>query len=112
MSLAQRRQLLSKDKTQISLNISDKETFIKEKAAQLYEQFEENKNKCFESFYSVGEELGQGAHASVYKCYSLSDEEANQAYAVKISRESDEERKLAHIKEYAITKNLRHKNVV
>jgi hypothetical protein len=33
-------------------------------------------------------------------------------YAVKTSREDDEEKKMAHKKEYDITKNLVHKNIV
>ena len=33
-------------------------------------------------------------------------------FAVKISREDDPEKKMAHKKEFDITKNLKHKNIV
>ena len=33
-------------------------------------------------------------------------------YAVKVSREDDEEKKQAHVKEYQMTSSFNHKNVV
>ena len=56
--------------------------------------------------------LGQGAHASVYKCYKKTDVEKKEPFAVKVAREPDEERRLAHQKEYKITSKMRHKNVI
>ena len=51
-------------------------------------------------------------HAQVYKCFKIDDTQKRVPYAVKFSRESDEEKKMAHIKEYDITKNLNHNNIV
>lgn len=51
-------------------------------------------------------------HAEVHKCFLIEDKEKSQPYAVKTSREDDEEKKMAHKKEYDITKNLKHKNIV
>jgi len=49
-------------------------------------------------------------HAQVYKCYLKDDQ--SKTFAVKISREDDEEKKMAHIKEFEITSKLDHPNVV
>ena len=51
-------------------------------------------------------------HAQVYKCFKIEDKDKLMPLAVKFSRESDEEKKMAHIKEYNITKNFEHTNVV
>lgn len=51
-------------------------------------------------------------HASVYKCYLLSDVNKSNPYAVKVMREDDEEKLLAAKKEFEITKKLNHKNIV
>lgn len=51
-------------------------------------------------------------HASVYKCFLLTDEKKLQPFAVKIMREDDEEKLLAAKKEFEITKKLNHKNIV
>jgi predicted Ser/Thr protein kinase len=40
--------------------------------------------------------LGEGAHAAVYKCYKKTDIEKKAPFAVKVAREPDEERRLAH----------------
>lgn len=57
------------------------------------EEFEENEKIKFESKYVSGKLLGQGMHASVYKCFKIDDEEKTTPYAVKISKEDDEEKK-------------------
>ena len=44
----------------------------------------------------IDKELGQGMHATVHKCFKISDTERKEPFAVKISRESDEEKKMAH----------------
>lgn len=51
-------------------------------------------------------------HAQVYKCFKIEDTDKKDTFAVKYSRESDEEKKQAHVKEYDITKSLKHVNVV
>ena len=51
-------------------------------------------------------------HAAVYKCYQINDEARVRPFAVKISREDDEEKKVAHKKEFEITSKLDHKNIV
>jgi len=57
----------------VSLNIADKSTFIKDKAQQIYCEFEQMNKICFESQYQLGKELGQGMHATVFKCFKLDD---------------------------------------
>jgi len=49
-------------------------------------------------------------HAQVYKCFKKDD--SSTPYAVKITREDDEEKKMAHIKEFEITNKLDHPNIV
>ena len=56
--------------------------------------------------------LGQGQHATVYKCFKKSDEERQHPFDVKVAREPDEEKRMAHEKEFKITNGLTHKNVV
>lgn len=56
--------------------------------------------------------LGEGCMGSVYKCYKIKDTEKKQPFAVKTTREDDEEKKMAHIKEFNMTKDLDHKNVI
>lgn len=51
-------------------------------------------------------------HASVYQCFLKEDTEQKSPFAVKVSREDDEEKKQAHKKEFDITKHLRHTNVI
>ncbi len=50
-------------------------------------------------------------HAQVYLCYKKEDE-SRQPFAVKVTREDDEEKKMAHRKEFAITHGLDHPNIV
>lgn len=42
-------------------------------------------------------------HATVYKCFKKDDINKEHPYAVKVVREQDEEKILAHKKEYEIT---------
>jgi len=51
-------------------------------------------------------------HAQVFKCFKNDDLIETVPYAVKYTRETDEEKKLAHLKEFNITKSLEHENVV
>ena len=74
--------------------------------------FEEQKGNLFSDKYFLGEELGQGMHASVYKCYAIEDKDRLKPYAVKLIRESDDEKKLAHKNEFTITKSLNNENVI
>ena len=41
----------------------------------------------------VAEKLGEGMHAQVHKCFKIADIEKTEPYAVKSSREDDEEKK-------------------
>lgn len=85
----------------------------------------------FHDYYVMGEKLGEGQHASVYKCFKRknprSSEETTplpsfkldksqydnqQTFAVKLVRADDQEKLQAHIKEFDILKNLYHTNVV
>ena len=78
----------------------------------------------------LGSKLGEGQHASVYKCFkrvvptettettplTIDKCEKNEcfpeAYAVKIMRSDDPEKLAAHRKEYEILRALKHENVV
>ena len=49
---------------------------------------------------------------SVYKCYKVTDINKEKPFAVKTTREDDVEKKAAHKKEFDITKDLDHKNII
>ena len=51
-------------------------------------------------------------HAQVYQCFLIEDTLQENPFAVKISREADEEKRMAHKKEFQITINLSHPNIV
>ena len=51
-------------------------------------------------------------HATVYKCFKKEDINKQHPLAVKVVREEDEEKILAHKKEFEITQRLNHKNIV
>lgn len=51
-------------------------------------------------------------HATVYKCFKIEDIEKARPYAVKLVREEDEEKIIAHKNEFQITRMLNHNNIV
>ena len=51
-------------------------------------------------------------HSSVFKCYKLDDVDKLYPFAVKITRDDDEEKKQANRREFQITQNLTHTNVI
>lgn len=51
-------------------------------------------------------------HSTVYKCFKLDDHLLEFPYAVKVVKENDEEKLLAHEKEFNIMKDLDHPNIV
>jgi hypothetical protein len=51
-------------------------------------------------------------HSSVYKCFLLEDTRKLAPFAVKITRDDDEEKKIANRNEYEITKNLSNLNLL
>ena len=51
-------------------------------------------------------------HSSVLICYRVEDSEQQKPYAVKITRDDDEEKKIASRNEFEITRNLDHKNLI
>jgi serine/threonine protein kinase len=51
-------------------------------------------------------------HSSVYKCFSIDDTKKLTPFAVKITREDDEEKKIASRNEYELTKNLSNLNLL
>ena len=73
---------------------------------------EKYEKDSFDAKYVLSDKLGEGMHAAVYKCFLKSDEFREKTFAVKISREDDEEKKVAHKKEFEITSKLNHKNIV
>ena len=73
--------------------------FIHGKANSLAQRKKEADATGFHSRYVFDEPrkvLGEGAHAAVYKCYKKEDIERKEPFAVKVAREPDEERRLAH----------------
>ena len=82
------------------------------KGQEIQQKFQEQEDNCFDAKYVLGEKLGEGMHASVFKCWKKNDVDRIHPYAVKFSRESDEEKRELIVKEYYITKGLDHKNVV
>lgn len=51
-------------------------------------------------------------HSSVYKCFLHDDAKKLTPFAVKITRDDDEEKKMANRNEYEITKDLKHLNIL
>ena len=49
---------------------------------------------------------------SVYKCFKKTDINKENPFAVKTTREDDPEKKEAHKKEFNITKDLDHQNII
>ena len=86
--------------------------FIRNNANIMQEQFDEVEKTKFASKYVQANLLGQGMHASVYKCFKIEDVDKSTPYAVKISKEDDEEKKQASINEFKMTNKLDHSNVV
>ena len=50
-------------------------------------------NHTFEAKYILDKKIGEGMHSSVYRCYLKEDEKKMTPYAVKITRDDDEEKK-------------------
>ena len=93
--------------------------FIEQKANQLFELKTEQDKINFESQYYIEQGpdgkpviLGQGMHATIYKCYKKDDLEKKRPFATKEIREDDEEKRMAHKKEFDITSQLNHENVI
>lgn len=51
-------------------------------------------------------------HSSVYQCHLNSDLRKLTPYAVKITRDNDEEKKIANRNEYNLIRNLDHMNIL
>lgn len=93
-------------------------------------QFDETRKFSFHEKYVVGRVLGEGQHATVSICYertlTRSAEECTPLlvdklqlnayhptpYAVKKVRDDDEEKLIAHEKEFEILAKLNHKNII
>jgi serine/threonine protein kinase len=85
---------------------------IKRSSKKLVDRHSELKLTQFSTKYVLDNKIGEGMHSSVYKCYKISDIEKKQPYAVKVTRDDDEEKKIANRNEYKISKNLLHRNIV
>ena len=81
---------------------------ISQKSDKLYEEYEYNKDNSFESKYTYGRVLGEGAHSTVKMCHKIEDKEKRFPFAVKITRLDDPEKKMAIKNEFYITQNLNH----
>ena len=85
---------------------------IHTKSMQLQTDIAAQEAKSFETYYTKDGKLGEGMHASVFKCFKLEDTKKERPFAVKISRDDDIEKKNAFEKEFKITHGLIHKNIV
>jgi serine/threonine protein kinase len=104
---------------------------IKLRGTQLEQQFIDSKTHSFHDSYVLGEKLGEGQHASVYKCFKRvkprsanectpllakqlnnDDYVTDEPYAVKIVRDDDIEKIIAHEREFEILLPLNHINIV
>ena len=54
----------------------------------------------FESKYVLDKKIGEGMHSSVFKCYKIDDIDKLYPFAVKITRDDDEEKKQANRREF------------
>ena len=85
---------------------------IKQSSKMLIQRYNENQEKSFERKYSLGEKIGEGMHSSVYKCTLREDTGNGGTFAVKITRNDDEEKKNANRNEFEMTKDLNHRNIL
>lgn len=105
---------------------------IAARSKQLQDEFIQSKESDFHDRYVIGDKLGEGMHASVYKCYKRTkpltsgettplranklkpgeEYDTLNPFAVKIVRDDDQEKILAHTREFEIMKQLNHPNVV
>ena len=69
----------------------------------------------FTDWYKYAGKVGEGQHASVYKCFKRrelgSDDTLPTPYAMKIIRSDDEEKRRAHVREFEILQCLSHPNI-
>ncbi len=66
----------------------------------------------FESKYVLSNKIGEGQHSQVFKCFKQADTLQEEPLAVKVVREDDEEKKQATRREFGLTHNLNHSNVI
>ena len=88
-SMAARRKMLNVMSVP-GLNSMSKLEFITSRADELLRLKNEQEKISFEAQYKFDQPkkiLGQGAHATICKCYKIDDEESLNPYAVKIIRE-------------------------
>ena len=85
---------------------------IRESSKKLMAKYEEESKNAFETKYVLGSKIGEGMHSSVYKCFLKSDIKKFSPFAVKISRDDDEEKKIAHRNEFEISKKFNHLNII
>lgn len=121
---------MQKMRSNLSL-VGNREDIIKERGETLQKQYAASKDLNFHDKYVLGEKLGEGQHASVYKCYlrknvrnqeettpllakqmQLGDYDTEKTFAVKIVRSDDQEKIIAHEREFQILEKLNHPNVV
>lgn len=65
---------------------------IKLISQNLQQKLDNEKLKSFERFYVKDKKLGEGQHAQVFKCFKIEDTLKIKPYAVKVTREDDEEK--------------------
>lgn len=58
-----------------------------------------NSHSQFDSEFRLGKKIGEGMHSEVFQCFKHNDILSQNPFAVKITREDDEEKKLQIAKE-------------
>ncbi|CDW90758.1 protein kinase domain containing protein [Stylonychia lemnae] len=87
-------------------------SMIKVKSNVFKQEYFESLINSFESKYYLDNMLGQGMHATVFKCFKLDDIHKKEPFAVKIVRDDDDEKRQAHQNEFEIMHRLEHPNIV
>jgi|688.fasta_scaffold364900_2 serine/threonine protein kinase len=92
----------------------------------MHQKYIDSKVYSFHDVYMLGDKIGEGNHASVYKCFRrvnplpknekktllTFDPYLPEPFAVKVVREDDNEKILAHEHEFKVLASLKHENIV
>jgi len=99
---------------------------IKKQSELMHQKYIDSKVYSFHDVYMLGDKIGEGNHASVYKCFRrvnplpknekktllTFDPYLPEPFAVKVVREDDNEKILAHEHEFKVLASLKHENIV
>eukprot|EP00347_Sterkiella_histriomuscorum_P015913 403355208 len=85
---------------------------LKTNSERFKKEYIEAMINSFDTKYCLDMVLGQGMHATVYKCFKLEDTKKETPLAVKVIREDDEEKIIAHRNEFKIMESLDNPHIV